>query len=181
MLGPVNEHMNRYNLMEAQQRGAKVGCSGTIDDLLINRMVTLDCHRRKRNLIVAWIDVRKAYDSIDHGWLKKIMHVHKLPIWICQVISKLCDSWNTSIIITTSKGSETSLPMYFNRGLLQGDALCPCLFTLCLNPVAWRLSSTEGYRLSKPIASRITNLLYVDDLKVLTTPKAKLKRVLEMA
>ena len=25
------------------------------------------------------------------------------------------------------------------KGLPQGDALCPRLFTLCLNPVAWRL------------------------------------------
>ena len=88
---------------------------------------------------------------------------------------------NTRIVITTSKGSETSLPIYFNKGLPQGDALCPRLFTLCLNPVAWRLSSTEGYRLSKPITSKITNLLYIDDLKVFASSEAKLKRVLEMA
>ena len=54
-------------------------------------------------------------------------------------------------------------------------------FTLCLNPVAWRLSSTEGYRLSKPIASKITNLLYIDDLKVFAASEAKLNRVLKMA
>ena len=72
------------------------------------------------------------------------------------------------------------LPIYFNRGLPQGDALCPRLFTLCLNLVACILSSTEGYRLSKPIASRITNLLYIDDLKVFASSEAKLKRVLEM-
>ena len=40
-----------------------------IDNLLIDRTVTLDCHRRKGNLSVAWIDVKKAYDSVDHGWL----------------------------------------------------------------------------------------------------------------
>ena len=80
VLGPVNEHMDHYNLMEDQQRGAKAGGSRTTDNLLIDWMVTLDCHRRKHNLSVVWIDVRKAYDSIDHGWVKKIMHVHKFPI-----------------------------------------------------------------------------------------------------
>ena len=40
-----------------------------IDNSLIDRTVTLDCHRRKGNLSVAWIDVKKAYDSVDHGWL----------------------------------------------------------------------------------------------------------------
>ena len=52
------------------------------------------------------------------------------------------------------------------KGLPQGDALCPRLFTLCLNPVAWRLRATEGYRLSKPIGVKVTDLLYIDDLKV---------------
>ena len=52
------------------------------------------------------------------------------------------------------------------KGLLQGDVLCARLFTLCLNSVAWRLRATEGYRLSKPIDVKVTDLLYIDDLKV---------------
>ena len=62
-----------------------------------------------------------------------------------------------------------------------GGSLCPRLFTLCINPVAWKLSSAEGYRLSKPIASKVTNLLYVDDLKVFAASEGKLNRVLKMA
>ena len=54
--------------MEEQQRSAKSGCSGTVGNLLIDQMVTKDCHRSKRNLSMAWVDVKKAYDSVDHGW-----------------------------------------------------------------------------------------------------------------
>ena len=79
VLGPMNEHVDKYELMEKSQRGAKSKCSGTTDNLMIDRMVTLDCHRNKRNLSVAWIDVRKAYDCVDHDWLKKIMWLHKYP------------------------------------------------------------------------------------------------------
>ena len=39
-------------------------------------------------------------------------------------------------------------------------------FSLCLNTVAWQLNATEGYRLSGPIWTEVTHLLYVDDLKV---------------
>ena len=46
------------------------------------------------------------------------------------------------------------------------------------NPVAWKLQASEGYRLSKPINTRITDLLYVDDLKVYAASEAKLKVVL---
>ena len=113
--------------------------------------------------------------------MKRITGLHRFPKWICEVFGKLCDSWNTKIAANTMKGNELSSPIRFNRGLPQGDALCPCLFTLCINPVAWKLSSTEGYRLSKPIASKITNLLYIDDLKVFAASEGKLNRVLKMA
>jgi len=70
--------------MEGSQRGAKKGCSGTVDNLLIDRPVTLDCQRRRRNLSMAWIDVKKAYDSVDHGWLCEMMVVvvsmSRLPV-----------------------------------------------------------------------------------------------------
>ena len=161
----MHEHVDKYELMEKSQRGAKAKCSGMTDNLMIDRMVTLDCHRNKRNLSIAWIDVRKAYDCVD-DWLKKILWLHKFPKWICEVVGKLCDSWNTKIAAHTVKGNELSSSIRFNRGLPQGNALCPRLFTLCINPVAWKLSFTEGYRLSKPIASEVTILLYVDDLKV---------------
>ena len=99
-------------------------------------------------------------------------------MWLCGVIRNLCESWNTKIVVHTKRGKEFSQPICFNKGLPQGDALCPRLFTLCLNPVAWKLSSTEGYRISKPISSKVTSLLYVDDLKVFAASETKLSRVL---
>ena len=65
------------------------------------------------------------------------------------------------------------------KGLPQGDALCPRLFALCPNPVAWRLRATEGYRLFKPIGVKVTDLLYIDDLKVFAASESKLNRVLK--
>ena len=50
-----------------------------------------------------------------------------------------------------------------------------------LNPVAWLLGATEGYRLSKPIGTKVTHLLYIDDLKVFALAEAKLNRVLRSA
>ena len=108
------------------------------------------------------MDEKKAYDSVDHGWLVEMMHMHKFPRWLCKAIHNLCMCWNTRIVAKTEKACS----IRFNRGLLQGDSLCPRLFTLCINPVAWKLKATEGYRLSKPINTSITHLLYIDDLKV---------------
>ena len=106
------------------------------------------------------------------------MLVHRFPVWICDVVRKLCAAWNTRIVANTKVGNETFPVTSFNRGLPQGDALCPRLFTLCLNPVAWKLCSTEGYRLSRPVGSKVTN--YIDDLKVFAASQAKLNIVLKM-
>ena len=55
--------------MEREQRGAREKCSGTFDNLVIDRMVCQDSQSGKRNLSIAWVAVRKAFDPIDHRWL----------------------------------------------------------------------------------------------------------------
>ena len=94
------------------------------------------------------------------------------------MIRNLSACWNTRITANTKQGRETSGPIRFTKGLPQGDALCPRLFRLCLNPVAWLLSASQGYRLSKPLETKVTHLLYVDDLKVFAASEAKLNTVL---
>ena len=58
-----------------------------------------------------------------------------------------------------------------SKGLPQGDALCPRLFTVCLNPIAWKMSATKGYL-------KVTDLLYIDDLKIFVSSESKLNRVM---
>ena len=128
----------------------------------------------------AWVDVRKAYDSVDHAWLlREMFTVHiRFPTWLCKVIHKLSASWNTRISVCTAQGEVTSEVITFRRGRPQGDTLCPRLFTLCINPVSWMLKATEGYTLSKPIGKAVTHLLYIDDLKIFATSREKLRRAL---
>ena len=175
----MNHHLDTHKLMEIEQRGAEVECSGTMNNLLIDRMVTEDCHGGKRNFIMAWVNVAKAYDSIDHEWLHEMMILHRFPTWLKNVTSKLSASWNTRIQCKTDKGADTLDVIRFRSGLPQGDALCQRLFTLCMNPVAGSLKATEGYRLSRPIGSKITDLLYIDDLKIFAASQTKLATVMK--
>ena len=117
LMAPMNNHLTEYNLMESQQRGAKAECSGTTDNLLIDRMVLQNCVRGRRNLSMAWIDVKKAYDSVDHGWLCNAIRLHKFPQWISDTIKNICAFWNTKIIARTKNGIEISEPICFTRGI----------------------------------------------------------------
>lgn len=74
LFAPINYHLQRNNLMESQQRGAKSRC--TTDNFLIEGMVIQDCARGNRKFS---IDVKKAYDLVDQKQLSSMMALHKFP------------------------------------------------------------------------------------------------------
>lgn len=61
------------------------------------------------------------------------------------------------------------MSLIFYNVFPQSNALCTHFFTMCLNPVAWSLSETEGYSLPRPVCTKLTHLLIIDDLKVYRT------------
>ena len=67
---------------------------------------------------------------------------------------------------------------HFKKGLTHGDTLCPTLFTLCLNAIAWKLRATSGYKLSKPISCKVTHTLYIDNLKLCASSKNNVESVM---
>ena len=150
-------------------------CSGTTDNLLVDRMVCHDSRNSRKNVI----DMRKAFDSVSYEWLLEMMFLHKFPSWLCNTIERLGQSWNTKRTVRTRQGLETSDVTHFNKGLPRGDALCQRLFTLCLNPVSWKLKASEGYKPLKPINGKFTHLLYVNDMKIYATSESELCTVLK--
>ena len=65
--------------MAREQRGAREKCSGTFDNLLIDRKVCQDSQWGKRNLSMALVDVRKAFGMVDDRWLGEMFELHRLP------------------------------------------------------------------------------------------------------
>ena len=62
----------------------------------------------------------KAYASVDHKWPVEMMPVHRFPEWMGKMVSRLCATWKTRIVVTTKQGRETSELIKFNKGLPQG-------------------------------------------------------------
>ena len=44
--------------------------------------------------------------------------------------------------------------------------------------IAWKISASEGYRLSEPIGTTVTDLLYIDHLKIFAASESKLCSVM---
>ena len=151
--------------MQIDQRGAATEVSGTTNNLLIDDMVQRDANMNKRNLFTFWIDVKKAFDSISHSWLLEMLMLHRFPDKIVKIVEKIINQWNIVLVIPVETGNVESKVIKLTNGELQGDTFCPNLYTLCNNPLSWKLRSFKGYTMSTPIKDKVTHSLFIDDLK----------------
>ena len=60
------KHLVDNKLLPDEQKGASKSSRCTKDQLLIDKTVLREVKRVKRNLVVGWIDYRKAYDMVPH-------------------------------------------------------------------------------------------------------------------
>ena len=66
-------HMEQNNLFPLEQKGCRTGLYGCKDQLMNNKIILENCKKTKRNLSCAWIDYKKAFDSIPHEWILKYL------------------------------------------------------------------------------------------------------------
>ena len=140
---------------------------GCIDNLIIDKTTLEEAKDldRKKNLSCTWIDVKKAFDSINHKWLAFALQMHDIPTKITNFITNTMKKWSITLEVKINEKKERLGPIQLKQGILQGDSFCVRLFTLCLNPIAWWLRSTEGCTYSHNKQEKLTHLLYVEDLK----------------
>ena len=60
--------------------------------MMMMMIVCQAAQRGHRNLSMAWIDVSKAYDSVDHRWLVEMFKRHRFSEWFGFLIGKLSKS-----------------------------------------------------------------------------------------
>ena len=132
-------------------------------------MILDDAKHRQKNLSVAWIDYRKAYDSIPHDWLIKSLEIHKFDQTIIAFIKYTMSIWATTLNINMANETITTNKININAGIFQGDSPSGLYFITCLLPLTWLLNQSKlEYRVRKtPTTNHLINhLMFVDDLKL---------------
>ena len=83
---------------------------------------------------MAWIDFRKAYDTVSHSWMIKWLELVGAAKNIVDLLEETMKNWKTNLIcINTDLGA-----VKINCGILQGELLSSLLFVISLAPL------TEG-------------------------------------
>ena len=60
-------HLDQEKLLPEEQKECRKGSRGTNDLLYIDRAVIKEAKSRNKNLAMAWIDYKKAYDMVPHS------------------------------------------------------------------------------------------------------------------
>jgi len=164
----MREHIEDNHILASEQRGCSPGSKGCTEQLLINAMICDDVRARKRNLFIAWIDFRKAFDSLSHGCIVEMLKLYRFHPSIIGFIERSMAKWSTTMTASTVTTKVTTDRIPIRRGIFQGDSLSPLLFCLCLNIISTELShSGMGYVMSiADVKHILSHLWFMDDLKL---------------
>ncbi|TBU09088.1 reverse transcriptase, partial [Hamiltosporidium tvaerminnensis] len=101
----VQIEVERRGYLAENQLGAVRGVQGAKEQALLNIALNKEYGN---NLKVTWIDVKKAYDLIDHAYLTQCIDNFNLPDWILKFISRKLNEKYTKVTLLAKDSSTLS-------------------------------------------------------------------------
>ncbi|KAK1939735.1 putative reverse transcriptase, partial [Babesia divergens] len=171
----VKREVEARGLLTENQMGTKRRIQGAKEHALTSIVLNV---KHKHKLYATWVDVKKAYDSVDHKYLMHVLESLKLPDWVLAFLRASISRWHIDI----RWGKEALMTKAIGKGILQGDSLSPLLFVLCMDPLSRKLNALYPPVKVRTPDDRIlatNHLLYIDDLKIIVEKKGTLKAMTE--
>jgi hypothetical protein len=172
----IYDHCQKLNILNEEQKGCVKECFGCKEQIIIDTVIMEQARKNNRNIYTAFVDYKKAYDSVPHSWLIKILKIYKINLDLINFLSHVMTFWRTTLNLSINNTKLKSEPIQIKRGIYQGDSLSPLWFCLAINPLTNLLNST-GYgfniRLNNTTLSKLNHLLCMDDIKL---PKSAIER-----
>ncbi|KAJ0442970.1 putative RNA-directed DNA polymerase [Helianthus annuus] len=153
------------NGLISEEQTAFLGNRSILDGpLILNELIPWMKANKKEGFIFK-VDIEKAYDSLNWGFLESIMEQMKFPVVFIKWVMATVRSARASVLINGSPTQEFTC----YRGLRQGDPLSPFLFIIAMEALtgvmkkACSIGIYEGIRLANQ-GSVISHFLYADDV-----------------
>ena len=174
----VYHHCVKNNIITQEQKGCAKNSMGCKEQLTIDSVLVHQAVQGKRNLSMGYIDYKKAFDSLPHNLLLKILETYKIDTRIVNFMKVTMESWKVKLHLGSSSSQDVSIKC----GIFQGDAFSPLWFCLCMNPLSKMLKNLNlGFKLKAETGTfTVNHLLYVDDLKLYTSNKEKMHRMIHL-
>ena len=140
----IHDYLENNILLLEERKGCRRKCKRTGDLLFIDKMILREVRMRKKNLAVAWIDYKKAYDMVPHSWIVECLGMVGVSEQIEHFLSESMKTWRVDLTCNNQSLGGVDI----KREIFQGDSLSPLLFVLCLIPLhksesAYQFSSNK--------------------------------------
>jgi hypothetical protein len=76
----IYDHCQKLNILNEEQKDCVKECFGCKEQLIIDTVIMEQARKNNRNIYTAFIDYKKAYDSVPHSWLIKILKIYKINL-----------------------------------------------------------------------------------------------------
>ncbi|XP_030758039.1 uncharacterized protein LOC115883768 [Sitophilus oryzae] len=90
----INNHIYKHcqlnNIIAPLQKGCARGSRGCKDLLICDSVISEQARAKQRNLHVGYIDYSKAYDSVPHNWLMKVLEIYRIHPIIQNILKHSC-------------------------------------------------------------------------------------------
>lgn len=178
----IYDHLHSNNIMTEEQKGCYKNSQGCKDQVTIDTVVVKQALNKKRNLSMAYIDYKKAFDSTPHSFLLEILKIYKINNNIIQLISSAMETWSTTLYISNGERTLQTRKISIRRGIFQGDSLSALWFCVGLNPLSNTLSQANyGFKIKSHNQEYVLNhLLYMDDLKLYANSQDQLEKLVQI-
>nr|VZI50187.1 unnamed protein product [Spirometra erinaceieuropaei] len=193
MLNRLNNHLEQGLLPESQCGFRRH--RGTTDMIFAARQLQEKCQEMRTHLYSTFVDLTKAFDTVNREGLWKIMQKFGCPERFTQMVRQLHDGMMARV---TDNGA-VSEAFAVTNGVKQGCVLAPTLFSLMFSAmlmdayrderpgirIAYR---TDGHLLnrrrmnfqSRVSTATVHELLFADDCALNTTSEVELQRIMDL-
>ena len=118
-------------LFPEEQKGCWKGSSGTEQLLYIDQHILNEIKTRRKNLLMAWIDNKKASGKVLQSWIINWLKMYKISDEVINFIEKTMKTWKEEL----TAGGRSLAEAKVQIGIFQGDARSPLLFKIAMMPL----------------------------------------------
>jgi len=128
------------------------------------------CKSNNINAVLVSLDAKKAFDSVDHAYIKETLKAYGFGPSFIRVFETLYNKISARILIN----GFTSEVINIERGVKQGDALSCAIFIICIDPLIRNLNENNSIREIRIINKsgkeekiKFKGAAYADDISVI--------------
>jgi hypothetical protein len=118
-------YVEEHNILPEEQCGFRRGRS-TTDMMLVSRFLTEQAHLHKVDMFQIFVDLTKAYDSVDRGLMWMILDRIGVPPKMRKAITNMHDGMKARVRVDGNLSDSFEMV----HGLRQGCVLAPLLFNI---------------------------------------------------